>query len=62
MTNNRYGIVLVTAGSKKEGETIASALLSAKLGHCPPFTLLYEIQKCLLQIIISHVGLAQLKW
>ncbi len=38
MTNNRYGIVLVTAGSKEEGENIASALLSAKLAACVSLT------------------------
>jgi len=38
MTDANYGIVLVTAASQKEAETIASHLLEAKLAACVALT------------------------
>ncbi len=38
MTDADYGIVLVTAASQKEAETIARALLEAKLAACVAIT------------------------
>ena len=34
LANARYGVVLVTAASKQEAETIAHALIEAKLAAC----------------------------
>ncbi|WP_224412709.1 divalent-cation tolerance protein CutA [Oscillatoria salina] len=42
-TSRRYGVVLVTASTKKEAENIASALVEAKLAACVSLTAVNSI-------------------
>ncbi|OCR02362.1 cation tolerance protein CutA [Oscillatoriales cyanobacterium USR001] len=43
MTNINYGVVLVTASSRTEAETIAKALVESQLAACVSFTPIHSI-------------------